>query len=125
MSGLSLIRLNLSDLMIDPRKILGRNIDLLSERKTAGYSKTGLALHCGVEQSVVSKWCRGGTMPLKYLGKIAQYLDVQLKDLFSEDDFDSQKRHAKKREPSPEEALKILTKFVRSQRMRGPKKMGE
>lgn len=90
--------------MSDSRKLLAINIQRLSSRP--GYSKAGLASFLDVSRSHISHYVSGQSFPgTEYLDKIAEYFNVPVSELFVESTQKSEKK-----EPSLDEAIKVVTR---------------
>jgi len=63
------------------RKLFGMNLAKLCDRQ--GFGRKDLAESLNVQQTMVSRWIAGGTLPTKHLDAIARYLAVDVKDLFA------------------------------------------
>lgn len=100
-------RLKIGLTMEDAKKLVGRNIERLCN-DLPNKSKSGLAQHCKVSAPMVSRWCAGGSFPLRYLPKIARYFGVKIAALFEEDPSAPIQSVEVPREISLEEAFKVI-----------------
>lgn len=114
MIGLVSARLKIGLGMEDARKLFGRNVAKLCDRD--GFSRTGLAAALGVQPQMVSRWIAGKNLPTKYLDGIAKYLSVPVKELFAEPNDPSPKSRPP-RDITPLEALKIISKALKSKQI--------
>ena len=70
------------EIKINPREILANNVCRL--RKAAGLTRESLSLALGFENSYISKLERMNMNPtLDKLERIAQYFNIEIKDLFT------------------------------------------